>query len=222
MRHLLGLTALLLAASPAAARGLEAAPGVRPVSARLSVDAVEYDGTPALHVRDNPGAPGQCCLVPLDIRDFHDGTIEAMVAGRPRDDASEGARGFVGIAFRVQGDGARYEAFYLRPTNGRADDQLRRNHATQYISEPEFPWERLRREAPGVYESYADLEPGIWTHVRIEVRGNRAWLYVNRSRQPVLIVNDLKLGADAGGGIALWVGSETEAHFADVSVTPPE
>jgi hypothetical protein len=218
MRHLLGLAALLLAASPAAARGLEAAPGVRPVSPRLSVDAVDYDGTAALHVRDNPGVPGRCCLVPLEIRDFHDGTIEAMVAGRPRDDASEGARGFIGIAFRVQGDG-RYEAFYIRPTNGRADDQLRRNHSTQYISEPEFPWERLRREAPGVYESYADLEPGIWTHLRIEVSGNQAWLYVNRSRQPVLVVNDLKLGAGARGGIALWVGSETEAHFADVTVT---
>lgn len=58
--------------------------------------------------------------------------------------------------------------------------------------------------------------------MRIEVRGNRAWLYVNRSPQPVLVVNDLKLGADARGGIALWVGSETEAHFADVTVTPRE
>jgi hypothetical protein len=219
MRHVLGLAALLLAASPAAARGLEAAPGVRPASPRLSVDAVEYDGTAALHVRDNPGASGQCCLVPLDVRDFHDGTIEAMVAGRPGDGASEGARGFVGIAFRVQGDG-RYEAFYIRPTNGRAEDQLRRNHATQYISEPEYPWERLRRETPGLYESYVDLKPGIWTHLRIEVRGNRAMLYVNRGPQPVLIVNDLKLGADARGGIALWVGSETDAHFAEVTVTP--
>ena len=170
MRAYLGLAALLAAASPAAARGLEAAPGVGPVPARLSVDAVDYDGTPALHVRDNPGVPGRCCLVPLDVRDFHDGTIEAMVAGRPRDDASESARGFIGIAFRVQGDGDRYEAFYLRPTNGRADEQLRRNHGTQYISEPEYPWERLRRETPGVYESYVDLEPGIWTHLRIEVQ----------------------------------------------------
>jgi hypothetical protein len=219
MMRMLVLPLLLVSASPALARGLEAAPGVRAPSARLSVDAVDYDGTPALHVRDNPGVPGQCCLVALGARGFHDGTIEAMVAGRPRDDASESARGFIGIAFRVQGDG-RYEAFYIRPTNGRADDQLRRNHSAQYISEPEYPWERLRREAPGVYESYADLEPGIWTHLRIEVRGSQAWLYVNRSPQPVLIVNDLKLGADARGGIALWVGSETEAHFADVIVTP--
>jgi hypothetical protein len=42
------------------------------------------------------------------------------------------ARGFAGIAFRVQPDLRTYDAFYLRPTNGRADDQVRRNHAAQY------------------------------------------------------------------------------------------
>ena len=50
--------------------------------------------------------------------------------------AGEGARGFVGIAFRLQNDRTTYDAFYLRPTNGRADDQERRNHAVQYISHP--------------------------------------------------------------------------------------
>jgi hypothetical protein len=44
----------------------------------------------------------------------------------------------------------------LRPTNGRADDQVRRNHSTQYISYPDFPWYRLREETPGMYESYSD------------------------------------------------------------------
>lgn len=43
-------------------------------------------------------------------------------------------------------DEAKLEAIYLRPTNGRADDQLRRNHAVQYISHPEHLWERLRAE----------------------------------------------------------------------------
>src|SRR5438128_8445754 len=46
------------------------------------------------------------------------------------------ARGFIGIAFRVRGD--RYEYIYLRPTNGRADDQVRRNHSTQYSAHPSF------------------------------------------------------------------------------------
>jgi hypothetical protein len=145
--------------------------------------------------------------------------IEAWVAGQPNEGASQTARGFVGIAFRVAADRDRYEAFYIRPTNGRADDQLRRNHATQYISEPTYPWERLRAETPGQYESYTDLETGAWTHLRIEVAGNRARLFVNDSPQPTLIVNDLKLGADAVGGVGLWVGDETDGYFSDVQVT---
>lgn len=107
----------------------------------------------------------------------------------------------------------------MRPTNGRADDQLRRNHATQYISHPDYPWYKLREENPGVYESYVDLVPGAWTDIKIEVEGVRARLYVNGSKQPCLIVNDLKLG-ETRGQIALWVGSGTEAHFSQVQVKP--
>ena len=55
------------------------------------------------------------------------------------------ARGFIGIAFRLQGDG-RYECIYL-PTNGRADDQVRRNHSTQYSSHRDFDFARARKEA---------------------------------------------------------------------------
>src|SRR5690349_6197330 len=62
---------------------------------------------------------------------FKDGVIETEIAGAPRADASSEvqsfARGFVGIAFRVQPQAERFEYFFLRPTNGRADDQLRRN-----------------------------------------------------------------------------------------------
>jgi hypothetical protein len=40
---------------------------------------------------------------------------------------------------------------------------VQRGHSAQYESEPEFPWDRLRAEAPGKYESYVDLAPGEWT-----------------------------------------------------------
>jgi hypothetical protein len=95
--------------------------------------------------------------------DFKDGTIEADVAGAPRPGAPADARGFIGIDFHGQEHGARTESIYLRPTNGRADDQLRRNHSVQYDSVPDFPWFRLRKESPGVYESYTDLEAGEWS-----------------------------------------------------------
>jgi hypothetical protein len=97
---------------------------------------------------------------------------------------------------------------------------LRRNHSTQYVSHPDFPWQKLRKETPGVYESYVDLEPGAWTPVRIVVAGVKAQLYVHGAPQPVLIVNDLKLGAGASGGVALWIGPGTEAYFSDLTITP--
>jgi hypothetical protein len=151
---------------------------------------------------------------------FGDGVIEAEIAGEPAPGASTGARGFVGIAFRVQDDRVTYDAFYLRPTNGRADDQERRNHATQYVSHPDWPWFRLRKETPSRYESYVDLLPGTWTKVRIEVRGDKARLFVHGDEQPALIVNDVKSGAHAKGAVALWLGQGTIAHFRALTVTP--
>ena len=149
--------------------------------------------------------------------DFKDGTIEAEVAGVPIASMDDTARGFVGIVFHVQNHGARAENIYIRPTNGRADDQLRRNHSVQYESIPDFPWHRLRREAPGVYESYADLETGAWTKVKIEVAGTKARLYVNGAEQPCLIVNDLKLGA-ARGQVGLWAFIASNAYFSNLQV----
>ena len=149
---------------------------------------------------------------------FSNGVIEVELAGEPEPGASEGARGFVGIAFRVQKDDT-FDGFYLRPTNGRADDQERRNHATQYISHPDWPWNRLRKETPGKYESYVDLVTGAWTKIKIEVHGTTARLYVHDAQQPTLVVNDVKSGASAKGGVALWVGSETVAHFRNLTVT---
>jgi hypothetical protein len=151
---------------------------------------------------------------------FSNGVIEAEIAGEPASGAGQGARGFVGIAFRLQDDRRTYDAFYLRPTNGRADDQERRNHSLQYISHPEWPWFRLRKETPGRYESYADLVPGQWTPVRIEVRGERARLYVHGQPQPALIVNDIKSGPDGAGAVALWLGPGTVAHVRGLVVTP--
>ena len=76
-------------------------------------------------------------LAAIDGLEFGNGVIQAEVAGAPGAGAGPGARGFVGVAFRLQTDMRTYDAFYLRPTNGRADDQIRRNHSAQYISHPD-------------------------------------------------------------------------------------
>ncbi len=183
----------------------------------LDASVVTYQGKEATRLVDREGRGG---LAVLKNVVFKDGTIEVELAGRPSTGASAAARGFVGIAFRVQGGGEKFENIYLRPTNGRADDMARRNHSTQYASEPDWGWERLRKESPGIYESYVDLEPGAWTKYKIVVKGTRAELYVHGAAQPCLIVKDLKLG-EVSGGIALWIGPGTEAHFANLKVAKP-
>jgi hypothetical protein len=183
-----------------------------------------YKGRKSLRVVDAapPDAADGIQLVVLSGTSFRDGTIEVELTGVPVENAKSTApRGFVGLAFRLDDtvmDAPRYESFYLRPTNGRVDDQVRRNHATQYISYPEFPWFQLRKDFPGKYESYADMVPGEWTKLKIVVRGNDARLYIQDAPQPALVVTDLKHG-QSQGKIALWVGTETIAHFANLRVT---
>jgi hypothetical protein len=182
---------------------------------KLNAAVMTYQGKQATRLSDRDGDGG---IALLKNSVFKDGTIEVELSGKPSAGSFAGARGFVGIAFRIQA-GGKYECIYLRPTNGRADDMLRRNHSTQYVSEPEWGWERLRKESPGVYESYVDLEAGAWTKYKIAVKGTRAELYVHQAAQPCLIVKDLKLG-DAAGAIALWVGPGTDAYFANLKITP--
>lgn len=158
-------------------------------------------------------------LAVIQDLEFSNGVIEVEMAGAPEPGAAESARGFVGIVFRLQGIET-YDTFYLRPTNGRAEDQLRRNHTAQYMSSPDWPWPRLRTETPGRYESYVDVVPGEWIKIRIEVRGERARLFVHDNPQPTLIVNDVKSGANAKGAVALWLGPGTVAHFRNLTITP--
>ena len=178
-----------------------------------------YRGRAALRVIEQDMLSDDPTIAILTDSKFKDGVIETAIAGSLCADAPMDMRGFVGIAFRAKPHGSHFEYFFIRPTNGRADDQLRRNHSTQYCSHPDFPWFRLREESPGVYESYSDLIPGEWTDIKIIVSGLRAELYVNGAEQPCLIVRDLKLG-ESEGQIALWIGAGTVAHFAPISIKP--
>jgi len=183
----------------------------------VSIAPTNYKGRSAIQVIAKPDAANGTSYALVKEASFRDGVIEVDVAGQPAAGAAAAARGFIGIAFRIQGDG-RYEYIYLRPTNGRADDQVRRNHSTQYSSFPDFDFARSREEAPEKYESYVDLQPGVWTRYKIEVDGRKARLYVNGAEQPCLIVNDLKLDPQTGG-VALWVGPGTEGYFANLKIT---
>ena len=182
----------------------------------VKAEAVNYVGKPAVRVDAMPNAANGASYATLKGSRFHNGSIEVELAGKPSVNAGPGARGFIGIAFRVQGN--RFEYIYLRPTNGRADDQIRRNHSTQYAAYPDFDFDRLRKESPEKYESYVDLEPGVWTKYRIVIDGTKAQLFVHGAAQPCLIVNDMKLG-DSEGAVALFVGPGTEGYFTHLKIT---
>jgi len=232
LRHAIVAVTLLLVCTEAPLLGQKAPGKSIPVSLEklsdqhpqnVNTELVTYKGRKALQVID--AAPVSVAdglqLVVLNTPEFKDGTIEVEMAGAPKENSENSvARGFVGIAFRLTTDAKKaphYECFYVRPTNGRTEDQVRRNHATQYISFPDRPWFELRKDFAGKYESYADMVVGEWIKMRIEVHGQKANLFLNGAPQPVLVVTDL---TQAQGKIALWVGTDTVAHFADLRVTP--
>jgi hypothetical protein len=184
---------------------------------RVKLESVEYKGKRAIKVTEEGEVGNGEAYAIVKGPEFRNGTIDVELAGVPAASAGAGARGFIGVAFRIR-DG-KFEYIYLRPTNGRADDQVRRNHSTQYGSFPDFDFARLRKESPEKYESYVDLEPGVWTRVRIVVQGTTAKLFVHGASQPALIVPDLKLG-DTSGAVALWIGPGTEGYFSGLSIKP--
>jgi Domain of Unknown Function (DUF1080). len=223
-RTLITALAALLSIAPSRAQTkvvalpLDSAKGLKPVNAK--VEPVTYRGRKAIRVSDiaPQGTSDDGRFVVVSGSQFEDGLIEVDVAGDRIPGASEVARGFVGIAFRVAPDGPPFEAFYLRSYNGRSDDQLQRNHSVQYISSPEHPWNRLRQDFPAKYETYVDLVPGEWTKMKIEVKGDKASLYVNGAAQPTLIVNHL-LHGKTNGAVALFISVGSVAHFSNLRVS---
>ncbi|WP_205319310.1 family 16 glycoside hydrolase [Runella rosea] len=164
-------------------------------------------------------AVDEATFVKIKDIDFQDGTIEVKVLSRLLKTARPSDRGFIGIAFRINKQNSAFECIYIRPTNGRSDDQVRRNHSIQYFAFPDFKFDRLRKESPEKYESYADMGLNEWIKMKIVVKGKQAKLFLNDNNEPSLIVNDLKLGENTTGALGLFVDVGTEGYFADLKVT---
>jgi hypothetical protein len=217
MRSLALVTAVFLLSGPALrARAQDA---VALTLDRLTLkgvvaDTARHQGREAVRLLEANNTRSNIGVALINGITFRDGTLEVDVAGRRGPFAVPDDRGFIGLAFRVTPNAERYEYIYLRPDNGRVDDQVRRNHSTQYSAHPDFPFARMRKEFPERYESYVDLEYGAWTRMRIVVAGTTARLFVHDAPQPALVVTDLKLGAGEGG-VGLWIGAGTEGFFSN-------
>lgn len=175
----------------------------------------EYLGRKAVRLnRDVPDSDG-FAIVKGTI--FRDGSIDVDLATVPVQPPGGARPGFVGVAFRIGQSPSHYECFYLRPGNSVADDQARRNHSVQYAASPGYGWEKLRRTWPFIYESWSDLQPLAWTHVRLEVQGRKAQIFLNGSPHPSLIVDGLK-GDELDGPVALWTYSEEDSYFSNLKI----
>jgi len=143
---------------------------------------------------------------------FSEGTLEIDLRGGGKQEAS-----FLGLAFGVA-DAKTFEAVYFRPFRFTDDDPEARRHAVQYVSWPEYTWERLRKDKPGVYEAAIQPvpDPAGWFHARIEVTKQKVSVSIDGSAQPCLVVDRL---GHREGAVGLWVDS-MPAAFRNLRVEP--
>ena len=144
---------------------------------------------------------------------FDEGTIELDVRGEDVQQQS-----FVGVAFNVQNDST-YEAVYMRPFNFRTPDTARAKRAVQYVSQPTWPWQRLRTETPGKYEKpvLPIPDPTSWVHLRLVITRTQVSVYANGGDEPDLVVT--RLGDAKPGPVALWVGNNSRGDFANLKIS---
>ena len=142
---------------------------------------------------------------------FSEGTIEVDLRGR---DVLQ--KSFIGIVFHAV-DTSEYDIVYFRPFNFQSTDPVRRIHAVQYATHPEFPWYRLREEKNGIYEKAVTPVPSPkdWFHARIVVKGTEIIVYVNNATTPSLTVQ--KLNSRTSGKIG--ISNEGDAgEFANLMI----
>lgn len=147
---------------------------------------------------------------------FSNGIIELDIRGK-----EEFQQSFVGIAFHGM-DNNTFDAVYFRPFNFQADDPVRKIHAVQYVSMPDYSWEVLREKFNGKYEKAVVPAPKgtEWFHVKIVVKSPMVTVFVNGNREASLSIETLNTRAT--GKIGLWVGNNSDGDFANMQITPLE
>lgn len=147
------------------------------------------------------------------LKDFEmrDGMIDFDMAAP--DAATSNKRGFAGLLFRLDKDGANGEELYLRQHKSGLPD------AMQYtpVLNTGRNWQLYN--GPG-FTGAVDIPKDTWFHMRLEVTGAQAKLYVKNMDKPALVMTDLKSGVQKGQ-VALYVltGATYFSNF-EVRTTP--
>lgn len=181
-----------------------------------AIKNVQMDGETVLRVvkSEKVDRPDEDTYARLIDSCFHNGTISVEMRSRLLPDAPEYARGFIGIVFRAGENDAEFESYYVRPTNGRHPDPVRRSHGSQYFSYPGYTFSYFREHDISGFEAPCDIGLDEWITLKAVIKENRAAFYVNDMYAPVLVVDHLKHGADASGGVGLYVDIGTEGFSA--------
>ena len=175
-----------------------------------AVTAVSVEGRRAVRFDERTGQG----VALVEGVQFENGEIEVDIKGQ---DVPQ--RSFVGVAFHAI-DNTHFDSVYFRPFNFRAAAPLQRGHAVQYVSEPDFPWQRLRAERPEQYEHPVQPapDPNQWFHARVVVRDRKVRVFVDGATQPSLDVDALT--DRRSGRVGLWVGEQSGGLFANLKIRP--
>lgn len=112
---------------------------------------------------------------------FQNGIIECDMKSTLLPDCWEGARGFIGIAFRIDEKDMEFEGFYIRPTNGRGcENAIRKAHGCQYFAYPGYIWSYYREHNVPDYEAPVDtIALDEWAHLKAIIIDDHAEFYIN-------------------------------------------
>ena len=206
-------TAVFIAIAVSALSGEAHAQNAAPTIARTvnrSQTVAQENGRPIIRLDAKAGDGFAIVQGPA----FSEGTIDLLVRG---EDVAQ--QSFVGVAWGIQNDST-YEAVYMRPFNFRTPDTARAKRAVQYVSQPTWPWQRLRTETPGKYEQpvLPIPDPNGWVPLRLVVTPKQVSVFANGGAEADLVVQ--RLGEAKAGPIGLWVGNGSRGDFADLKVTP--
>jgi hypothetical protein len=150
---------------------------------------------------------------------FEDGVIEIDVAAELTERGQKDSRGFVGVAFHIDGDAKTYEAVYLRMANGGLNSPPPPppliDRAVQYVAHPDFHFRVSREKFPGRYERPAKVAIARWHRLRFEIAGSVARVLVDGEQ--VLRVDDLHYARRAGP-VGLFIDDGTRGYFADLRI----
>ena len=146
-------------------------------------------------------------LIWLPFKDFENGTLKIKMRGK-----NVVQKSFIGIAFRGQNNNI-YDAVYCRPFNFRVKDSVKKIHAIQYVSHPNYTWKRLREENNSLYEKEIinSPNPNEWFTMTVIINKINVKAYINDSKTPSLDIE--KLNNNKNGKIGIFVGDGSGGDF---------